>query len=862
MGFNIFETLDSVVNSFKSAPLEEGQMLVNPVPREELASTPLAFRKDAPSQSASLSDPSRIQEIPEKEEKFSDNLDTSLYGEEEAVVGSVLHTSRTQFTERSDQEKNENPGFNVGDIWIKKNTDGTPSRILITAFPVARMVDIRRGEKRDELLAEPREDDSNNVEAHSISIEVLKKTLKEEGYEREKSQEEIHSETKLTKPTEEKTENTIGEQNKGNVVLLVSDQVMNIGENQQPYTEVTGAVLEQQLPQKLASFYANKETINNDKSSLSSETITGASKQEAQKSTKKTIQSKKNTVLEKNISLPHKGDVFEDTTNGDRIVVGTIIHSKGEDPQIYYTKTNSRGVEYEKGKTGQKKFLENFRVLVSGMTKTDPIKEQYPAFYALYEEEITKLNTAFLCEFEATKTAMNSWLVFINDEYGDSFSEKLNDPAKKKEGEKMVKDYEAIKEKIETIGRKWNELDDRIVGQGRQEFLLFADLRALESVLPDYVLELKISELKLLEEANGSKKPNFELVETGYQKALLDRKVLELKNRYEKARQSFDSDITEDAPHPPEFFRQIDEWMQSADDHSSSEEIKEVLEKLDAFEKKIFLDKKKKRHTTTEEDNGSIGGRVKQGKEKRTQKKEKEIDNHRGKKSDTVRKSTDVRLKNSSEVSEGDSLVPAEEQDEKAREQKQTAYKTKQKIDEVIRDKKRLAKRMLEDLENAGKISKKKFQDHIGLLDDLQRDSQKLVSDVNIAGLQAILKKVKGVELKVDDPVTAKKNTEAPVSPGSEKPKQKTYEDLYQSLGRDENEIAFEKQKMEDALRDGFIHIRNQIEVQGMITYKEKIVTAFSQKFLDLFAQPSWTSSEKKLFFSTFVEKYFEKFIQ
>lgn len=463
----------------------------------------------------------------------------------------------------------------------------------------------------------------------------------------------------------------------------------------------------------------------------------------------------KDVVSEKIFPFPQKGDVFQDATNGDRIVVGTIAKTKGGEPQIYYTRTDIHGIEKDKGKQGEKKHRENFRVVVAGMEKTDPIKEQYPEFYALYEKEMTKLDNAFAREFEASRTMIESWDAFIDEEYGPCFSGEVDDPEKKKEGEEILQQSRSIHEKIESIGEKWNKLDDHIVEQGRQEFLLLAELHALEASLSDYALELKISELKSLEDEQGIDKPDVELIEKGYQKVLLDRKVDVLKKRCKQATISFNGNIADDAPSPSEFVRQVDEWAQSVGEYSSSTEIREVWEKLDAFEKKIFLEKKEKNDGGTREEDGSIGGRVKQISPK---------------KSGYIEQKTEEGKKKSS---------------------KSKPKRGKQIIPEY--------------------------------------DGEQIISSTQNNGVES---------------------------------EERSYETLFQNLGRDNKEISSEEQRLEDALGDGLTDIGNQIGIESMIEHKEEIVRVFSQRIVDGLEKFSWTLSEKNLFANTFVRKCVEEFVK
>ncbi|MDD2766700.1 MAG: hypothetical protein PHH40_02985 [Candidatus Moranbacteria bacterium] len=490
-------------------------------------------------------------------------------------------------------------------------------------------------------------------------------------------------------------------------------------------------------------------------SNIPPDTAVAGDKSDAQTVLEPPKKQNNDVIPEEDFPFPQKGDVFQDATSGDRIAVGTIAKTKGGKPQIYYTRTDIHGIEKNRRAQGEKKHLENFRVLVAGMEKTDPIKEQYPEFYALYEGEMMKLENAFIREFEASRTMIESWNAFVDEEYGPYLSGEIDDPEKKKEGEEILQQSQSIHEKIETIGEEWNKLDDHIVEQGRQGFLLFAELHALEASLPDYALELKISELKSLENEQGDDKPDIELVEKGYQKVLLDRKVDALKKKCEQSTIAFSGDIADDAPSPPEFVRQVDEWAQSVDEHSSSAEIMEVWEKLDAFEKRIFLGKKDKNDGGIGEDDESIGGRVKQ-------------------------------------------ISP-----------KKSGY-TEQKTEE----------------------GKKKFdtkKPKRGKQIIFQDESEQIVSSMQNNSVES---------------------------------EERSYETLYQSLGHDDKEIFSEEQRLADALRDGLNDIRDQIGVESIIEHKEKIITAFSQKFVDGLEKFSWTASEKNLFSNTFVRKCVEEFVK
>lgn len=74
----------------------------------------------------------------------------------------------------------------LGDMWVAKNSDGSEKRILITAFLGYGMVDIRKGADVSKLREELQGDRiADNITAGTIDLEVLRNTLREDGYTRE-----------------------------------------------------------------------------------------------------------------------------------------------------------------------------------------------------------------------------------------------------------------------------------------------------------------------------------------------------------------------------------------------------------------------------------------------------------------------------------------------------------------------------------------------------------------------------------------------------------------------------------------------------------------------------------------------------
>ncbi|MFZ2187507.1 MAG: hypothetical protein WAV46_02660 [Candidatus Moraniibacteriota bacterium] len=267
---------------------------------------------------------------------------------------------------------------------------------------------------------------------------------------------------------------------------------------------------------------------------------------------------------------PSKGDVFENTTSGDRIVVRGV-RTQGGEQNVSYIETYSHGGA-KNGKKVMEKPLRNFTVLaaVAEMEKIDPIKEKDPELYAAYEEQMEKLAAAFVREFTAVDRLIDAW--------GESLQETAD-----------IDLYDQLYEAMEKITKQWNTLDDRFVEQGRHRMRLFAELRGLEGKMPgDHRAE--IMEPKALY-ADSEFQLGTELVEKIYQNTLLDKKVEALQKKYDRAKAGRIA-IASDAPSPVAFAAQVNDLFASIGEASSSEDIKSVLTQLGALEERVFVGEK------------------------------------------------------------------------------------------------------------------------------------------------------------------------------------------------------------------------------------------------------------------------------
>lgn len=309
---------------------------------------------------------------------------------------------------------------------------------------------------------------------------------------------------------------------------------------------------------------------------------------------------KRKEKKEGKILFPQKGDVFQNVTNGDRIVVETIAKIKGEEPWIYYRETDVHEQEKIKRDSMLKMQFENFSVLVRGMKKVDsvrvdPIKKEHPKFYAMYEEQMKKLESIFSWEIETVTGALNEW--------SDSFDEETDT----ERYNELADRYSQLFEKLTEISEKWNKIKDSlVVTRGLKKIELFLELRSflLDERIPE---DIRTDIIKLRAE-NIDYEPNVELVEKEYQRILLDKKIEETKNKYNwfiNDRSTTEQDIsTVDV-----FADQINVLFASVSDTSSSEDIEEVLDEIVTIEKRMF-EKKGAGNGRGRNENASTGGSV------------------------------------------------------------------------------------------------------------------------------------------------------------------------------------------------------------------------------------------------------------
>lgn len=575
----------------------------------------------------------------------------------------------------------------------------------------------------------------------------------------------------------------------------------------------------------------------------------------------------------KKFPFPQKGDVFQDVISGDRVVVEEIVRIKGEKPLIYFTETNTHGIEKKKKKKMSSMQFENFRVLVNGMEKTDPIKEEHPDFYAEYEKQMEKAVNAFTREAYSTSVAMEAWEEYIEEEYGSFLRGESKDPEKEKMAQEELEHLQQVEKIIDTIVKKWNTIDRYIVEQGRQDLILLTEIHAVEALLPDYVLELKVSELRRLEEQQGSDKPDIELVEKGYQRILLNRKVEAIGKKY-KHFVDGNIGVAQDMPILDAFVNQINVLFASVTDVSSLEDIKGVLSEIVEIEKQMFVKKKTQESDEQEKkrkEREMASGFVRQGKKKRrgTEEGKSGRDNKGGRRQAPTKRMFASSINDEGAGSQQRNSGMARQRQENgsfSSEKQEEAQELMGQVDEVIQGKIQMAKDIFENPANAGKISDERRVRYIGYLKDFGRDAENSLADVNISGLQTILEKVKGIEFRIEPSRAPKKIIEASIASTtpvtSEKSKERTYEDLYKTLGREEEEVLM------DALKEGLKYIGKEMEMNDEDTKKfireqeEEFIKYLSQGITACFDRPSWTLAEKELFATTFVRKYFEKFVK
>ncbi|MFZ2299506.1 MAG: hypothetical protein WAW00_00010 [Candidatus Moraniibacteriota bacterium] len=123
--------------------------------------------------------------------------------------------------------------------------------------------------------------------------------------------------------------------------------------------------------------------------------------------------------------------------------------------------------------------------------------------HGTYDEAMEKTARAYIREFEASEDALESWGEHIGAEYGSSLPDDTEAMEQKSDGQETAA-YHALSGKIGEIGNEWNMLDDRIVENGRRRVGLLAELRALESQMPEHVLALKKEALERFDAAHAA----------------------------------------------------------------------------------------------------------------------------------------------------------------------------------------------------------------------------------------------------------------------------------------------------------------------------------------------------------------------
>ncbi|MEK9151004.1 MAG: hypothetical protein AAB547_00040 [Patescibacteria group bacterium] len=282
-----------------------------------------------------------------------------------------------------------------------------------------------------------------------------------------------------------------------------------------------------------------------------------------------------------------RGDIFENPQSGGRIVVERVEKEDG-DIVVFYTEASPDG-SVKNDRRVMRKPLENFRVLigVEGMEAVDQIKEKYPEFYRVYEEEMEKVARAFIREYEASSDAVEGWGESIEKEYGSGIRGEAGDRDTSGEEKELSAHLDILRQKIEAIGNAWNVLDDRFVRGGWQRIRLLAEIRALASKMPENVLRLKEEVLGELEKKYASEEPDVELVERGYFNILLDKKAEHLQRKYDLARAGKIA-LVKNMPSASHFADEVDGLLASINRQSSSQDMKKVLERLGMLEKRMF----------------------------------------------------------------------------------------------------------------------------------------------------------------------------------------------------------------------------------------------------------------------------------
>ncbi|MEI8096659.1 MAG: hypothetical protein WCG73_00980 [Candidatus Moraniibacteriota bacterium] len=635
----------------------------------------------------------------------------------------------------------------------------------------------------------------------------------------------------------------------------LSEEVLAIKEVEPLLTPAEAAVKEKEFKKSVRPKKTKKSTTKTAKGSKNEVSASG---------TPKELVAKPIVTLEKNEIpkeiLPQKGDVFQAGANGDRIVVDGVEKRDGV-WGVLYSETSPSG-KLKKGGKIFWKVPKSFNVMVDSkeMQKNDPLKESQPEFYAIYNEQMEKVVSAFLREFEASCKMIDAWGDYIEKGYGVFLRDEKKEKGKKKEAEDVLKQFQFIEEEVEKLGKTWNALDMSKVDQGRQGIRLLTEIRALEKQLPDFALELKHSGLELLKEKDGADEPDVELVEKEYQKILLNRKVEEVKKKYD---QFVDGNTVtaQDMPELNDFANQINDLFDLVVDSSSSEDIKKVLTEIESIEEQMFARKKEQGDGNGMGENGFVGGFV-----KRKNKTRKENGNGHGKKGNlgnqrfTRSKGRIGTDEEESLVSSGAILQAEQGGQVISQEQRQTAFKTMQKIDKMIREKKRLATSVFEDSANIGEISKGKYKSHIGLLNDLGRDAEDFLANVKIAGLQSILEKIKGVEFKGEELAVSQKDIEVPVVPVSEKPKERTYEELEKTLLKIKRNscvrvikkglIPYEEELAGGQAEYPDLTLKNIVDYYGI----DAVVKSFSPAVEKLLPS-EWNEAERNLFTQGFVKR-------
>lgn len=336
--------------------------------------------------------------------------------------------------------------------------------------------------------------------------------------------------------------------------------------------------------------------------------------------TAKTEDAKKPVKLEKNsIQRFRKGDIFENTTNGDSVSVeGEEIRQ--DMPGIRYTETYPGGALKNGGKTMWKP-IEGFRVFVRGeeMKKSDPIKKKYPEFYAMYEEQIKKLESTFVWEIEAVTDALNEWSASFDKE---TDTKRYN---------QLIEQYEQLFEQVEGMREEWNGIKDSlVVTRGLKKIELFSRLRSFLSdarIPEDIRNDIVESRAERIDY-----EPDVELVERGYQTILLERKKEEIAGRYNMIVDS-NTVVAQDMPILDNFLKQINTLYLSMNEESSSEDIRKTIDEISVIERQMFV-RKNKNNT---ENGEAVGGLVREKPKKKrlSQKqeyKEKKTEDEGGKK--------------------------------------------------------------------------------------------------------------------------------------------------------------------------------------------------------------------------------------